>query len=420
MKRIIPLLLILALIVVQLPSFLAVPVKAAEVAQGMGWVDLLDYGYPVGYSSNMVQVHSASGSVVEVTYNFPSSMMVQYVDILVNSYKGDWTVSYTGPYGSFPLDVSYVFGDYFRITGNIRRTNASSLTLVFDFKSADWVNFISFRVSAGVSSSGIVPMSMNGLLDDGRVLASQTYNSSSGTVHTVWDGTTAYTPLSVFFQIDYSDWIKYDFIEIKGLFQIGQISSIIAYHGKDLIPCDVNFISDASIDINYFYVGLTLDLRNLNRAEKSNILINILGNEYIGSNSYSIISSAGFISFPNDDPYLYYFKSIITSIDSAADKIVSAFSSGMASSGVGETVKQEAQQKADQLSSGVSSMGSLKKPDSSSVGSSGNLGSVIGSADIISGTHVLTTVMEVPLFAKIITLALIFTLAAYVLFGKRG
>ena len=430
MKRILPFLLIAFLVSVHLLPFLAVPAEAESISSDIGnnAVELLDFGPAEGYQSNFQYINANEPK--DFKFFIPDWMWLRYFDITYRSYSS-LSLYYVNPNNGAEtlLTSNSVFSNFYRASAeNGWRT--SYLTIRVKSTTSNWIEFLSIKGVPFYNTGATVPATLGIKLDDGRDLGSISYTSTSGPVYKIWTGQNAYEPFLASISISNTEWKKYDFLELKSLMKVGQITSVIAYLGSDVVPLDVNFFSDSSIDINYFYLSLSLDLTSVNRNSTLPLTIEILGNEYIGSCSASIIASTGFLDLSDFDSYLYYlrnifntaksgFSDVIDSIGSNSDKIVDALNSAFGSTGVGETIKQESQNQSNKIDTALGGLDSEDPPDISSIQDAMDYTGII-SPDIISNsTTFLMAMFDVPLIYKISMLGLMFALVATVLFGKR-
>lgn len=430
MKRILPFLLIFFLIGAQLLPLFSFPVEAASISSSIenGAVELLDFGTPEGYTSNFIYVNA--NEPLDLKFIVPDLMWLRYFDIVYRSYSS-LNLYYINPTNGNQvlLTSSSVFSNIYRTSAE-NGFRSSYLTIRVLSSSSNWIEFLSVKGVPFYNTGATVPASMNIKLDDGRDLGTINYTSSSGPVYKIWTGQNAYEPFLASISISSSEWKKFDFLEIKSLMKVGQITSVIAYLGSDVIPLDVNFFSDSSIDINYFYLSLSLDLRNINHNSTTPLTIEILGNEYIGSCSGSIIASTGFLDLADFDSYLYFlsnifdsvelgFSDVISSLGSNTEKIVDTLTSIFSGSGVGESIKQESQNQSNKIDTALGGLNSEDPPDISSIQDAMDYTGIISPDIVTNSTTFLMAMFDVPLIYKISMLGLMFALVATVLFGKR-
>ena len=201
------------------------------------------------------------------------------------------------------------------------------------------------------------------------------------------------------------------------------------------MPVSVSYLNDSSFIKDPFIFTVCVDLRGVDRNSDDVPQVIFTGNCYtadIGANGFAINSCQGELDVSLVDPDVTWLQKIKNSIDGFWQDVGSWFA------GIGNKIEtwgqnivdainpdssavddiiEDASNKGDQIGDLNGQMNSVEKPDLSG---SGDISSVISPGDLSSSTTFLSAVVNAPYISQVVTLSLIMSLAAYVLFGKRG
>ena len=431
MKRILPFLLILALIAVQLPYFLAVPVKAADLTYDDLYLELLDYGgisryvVPDGREwANTGTYFSILGGSSTLYFNLPSLIDIGYIDILVNAGEPSRPITTATAYGKSLNIVRQ--GEFYRVYGEVGMYDKYShqvkqLVVTFNSNIDVWCDLLSVKV--GKTNNLYFSTTGNGTLTASSTTKTFTFpNSNSATINSGSD-------TSVLGVLEFDDWTMYDFIDVFFYIITDHIDSFTAW-GEDFIPIEYSFVSssDSSAEGHYL-VSARLDLRGLDRlsTDLPSIYFQLMcnANELV---QFSVMRCNGLVLTNNSNYLTYWFQKVIASskanstsilsgISDAADQIAAAFSSGMASTGEGAIVKDKGSQIGSDMSAAQAQLDAVNKPSGSNITAIDSLGSV----GFTANTSYLTQIVNTKYIKEVFVFVAIMAILSLVLFGtKKG
>lgn len=467
MKRALPFLLILALICVQLPHFLAVPAQAAETDELSVSYNLLDYNVPGRITAS--PTGSYSFSVLPV-----NPIVLNYIDIVIYTVSTPSSAYIDASYATFNLDITSIGEGFYRLSGNANSAGFSTFKLVVTLS---WSNYFSI-VRANVTTSSGYVFDTNADIDLTTPAGDYSYSYSPGDTgalkHISYSGSYLDTEFNMF--IEFPKWQNFDYIDVQLYICASSIQSIGAFYGGQSLVCDVSTIENSNTVGGYYYITVRIDVRNLSPGDIPNLLITgaMIVTDANFVNTFSVLSVSGLLNTNNSSVWARYLlmiqsyftnqnsvinsaaSSIITDLTSAlfdrtenlvnnltilfgnlstslsnlfsyqnqiindaASSIVSALDKYFSSSGAGEAVKQESQQISTSMNDAVADLGAINRPASSDVNNSLDISGIITPSQISGSTSFLTALFDVPSLLQVVTLALILSLAATVLFGKR-
>lgn len=412
MKRILPILAVVLFIIVQLLPSLAVPVSAAETEE-FEWVNVLDYATMNDSGDNYLVWYFDDYQNLTFTYELPFTMVGSYFDIVLYFQQPITGVSINGHSLSFEKVSTYcyrVYGSPTRLVSN----NAFSITVTQSATNGGgWFGVLKFNIGANTVISNPAHCNLNITATN---LDQTIYFTGSPVNKIVYSTVDVYSADFVAY-LTFTDWQKYDFIDFNLMFHCSSISSVIGiYNGSDILSNE-SWVNNATLGGGYFLQG-RLDLRSIDRAITDNPMVVISGtlrtsasSVSSGDNSFQILDTAGYISTSLIDPNVFWLQ-----------RVVSAVQSAFASSGQGAVIKEQVTQKTegfDNILGGLNSGVAADRPDSSDIGSALDISGVLSPTAITTSTGFLTALFDVPTLSKLLSLTLIFALAATILFGKR-
>lgn len=436
--RIISFLLILLL----LPT-MVVPAAAADNMQN-NFLQVMDYPNPSGATID--------SSNTSVTFNLPNWNTLYYLDTLLIM-AGDVPTSVTCSFSGHTFDLNILpidpsFGLY-RVYGNLPGYSTDSFILTFSSPGTTWVTFKSIEVATVSVNSFSTTANMSGTLDSGNFtlnyspggeMVSHLTYYNNGDIETDDFYTFAYIP----------EWRKYDYIDLILSFTVGEIASVDVglSDGSYNLPFTVNFIQDTSTLPTTQMVSVRVDLTGIDRTSAADLQVFVSGALGYGVNAFSIFGCVGHVAFDND-PYIYYFQSIINFFGNIAGKLdslsanISQWISSQTTSLVnwltsirdsvvtwgqnivsainpspdaGQDAVDQGAQQGSTITDLNDQMNALDKP---ALNGGGDISGIISPGQLTSHTTFLATVVNAPYISSVVMLSLILSLAAYVLFGKR-
>lgn len=297
-KRYISLLLFLAL----LPACLAVPVMAEETTEDY-FFDLLDYTSPDGSGRNTVNILDDT----LVGFSLPSRMPLRNIDIIIYSPAVISSVTAYINGASSVLSVLSLGDNVYRIYGEFGENWTTFINLDFDFSgySSSYSVFYSFRLSSSVYDTYSTPVYGVGTAL-GQTSQSLSVSYPDGPTYDSWsyssfdDYTYAGVHGQFSMQFVFSDWRKYDFLDLQLAFICDSITSVSAYLGNDVLPLSVNHI-DKGVYAGQYLVFVTVDLSEVPRTVDNNPTIIVAGSgDYECLNQVTIRYASG--SFLSNNP----------------------------------------------------------------------------------------------------------------------
>lgn len=292
MKRIISLVLTMVLLV----ACLAVPVMADEVDDS-NWVQLLDYGYPIGHSSNRILL-SSNSSYSMVTYNNPTGFNITSFDVF---FRTDIpTVDVSTTYGSLSL-VSLGNG-FYRAYGSLNAGTDTSL--LFWGSGGTYVDIYSYRIS--YASFSHYSLSYYGYVYDYSYSpVKETYFSG--------DGSSPLSAISIspnasnenfngfVSRIYIPSWNAYDYISLNiALFSSSFASLKVELDGVS-VPYQINTVESTDVlGTSLYLLDVLIDTRAIDRTSDSYILVDVSGMvNPTFTGTFSVRSCLGLVSLPS-------------------------------------------------------------------------------------------------------------------------
>ena len=425
----------LSLAAVILVFSMAVPSYAADTGSDV-FFNVLDLATPNGGDDYYENAYS--GSPVE--FDWGNYLPVCYVDILcviTGNIPSAVSIDTTYFPGSVNLTIDQIDSCVYRIYGSTGGNYlANYLDLTFYSSGVSYVTFLKFDICSAFPFSfdieAFCDISASDYEDTIHYIPTDDYNYRIIHSTDVFDE----THFSCYIWSD--DWRKYDYLEFQLLLDVLSITSVTASFESMNVPFDVSYISSDSLDGNYYYVSIRMDLRSLDRTSTEYPFIVLMGRLELDTlNGISFSSASGFVEVNNFDPVTYFLRNIFTSIkngfsglsswisnqtsaitgsiSSWGQKIVDAFSPD--DDGSADEFQDSVSQQAGELSGIADAMGSLDKPDPDSMDI--NLDSFAVNANISGVGSVLAIPMNNEILLQVLIMTFTFALVGYGLFGKR-
>lgn len=400
----------LALTAVVLICSLSFPSYAAEVSNDT-FINVFDY---LQYDPFVISANEP------YTYRFdlPVDNIIYYVDFIFLANNGMDSVKLFGS----DMTLVHLSGDLYRAYGQSR--------IGYDYVELQFLNHY---------STWIYPCALNVSYNqndkfNAEVLAKVGFQSS--TTYLSLNRNDSY-PTSFNFngafpsdcQIDFqlTDWEKYDYIDFIFYLDTYSISSLNASIDGIILPLHFEQISVEGGNFNEFYYYCRLDLSGIKRTLSFDPIIKLTFDSKIDDNinTLQLVSCNGYVSLElvKPLPFLFdslfsklgnWFSSLNSSVDSWGQQIVDSLVGD--SSQVNEVVDQMGVQ-ADQVQQNNDALQQLQKPVIDP--NTSDITGIVSPSNTVKYTLFLTRIMNAPILADVIMLAMIFSLAAYVLFGKR-
>ncbi|MBO5952633.1 MAG: hypothetical protein J6Q53_00685 [Oscillospiraceae bacterium] len=176
--------------------------------------------------------------------------------------------------------------------------------------------------------------------------------------------------------------------------------------------------------------SMTIERGAYGRDDAESFAVGVCLDNFMGlsleDTTYTVTLTSFTVRFSLDEAYSQQIQTGITNqlledlkdsnkeISDKLDEIANALEPAP---GAGEGAKEEAAVQGGQIDDLNNQMNELDKPDLSDQGS---ISDIISSSELTSYTTFLASMVNAPYISSVVMLALILSLAAYVLFGKRG
>lgn len=475
MKRVLPFLLILALFCVQLPHFLAVPAQAAEVDSEYNMVDVLDYSTLNASGSNLINIPKDTSFYIDL----PQYGNIYYIDAVLTiepAIRTSFTVSVNLDGAKYQGTAVNIKDSIYRLTITINGRGTDRISFTIADLWADGRSYINFY-SLNVSYTPYV------FVDD--VPFSATYNQDGKDLFTLTypDNKTGYAAGTSDVNTNYvlycflDSWSSFDRIDILLDIYVNSIESVSVVFNGGTLPLSYDYIASSPGYGDHYIMSFSVDLSDIPKDIDDVPMITISGicnsTSIVTSSitAVSLLSSVGYVSVHDLDPYLYYYQllvsglnnviadmdthnsSLLTAISGLVTKITDNFSyqndvlgvltgriteaisnqsnlmtiyhsrlmdaleSYFGSSGKGEEVKNEAAQMKDNMSSSNAELNSLSKPSGNDISAVDSLGAV----SFTGNTTYLTQIVNTKYIKDVFVFVAVLSVISLVLFGvKKG
>lgn len=429
---------------------MVVPAKATGI-DNYDFIDLLDYT-TVGTYNNFIWTVAGDNMV---SIDMPSSGLVQYIDLLVESETSDFEVYYQKPNGSEQLLTKSSIGNgLYRVYGTVSKWRVESVDLRLAYGVAGWINFLRADISMVSTSHFFTPCSgLFEAMEFYEYLYRDPSTSDPAYIEDVFDGEleadTAFT-----LTMEVPLWRNFDYIDIELALLTEEITSISAYYGDIVLPVDVSEYSGAADDRSQRIVTMRVDMRGLNKQLEDKYGNPLEPVFYVSGNlsplktfKVHILNCSGYVITNDVNPLYYYFRDLGNRISGffsdLGDSFASQFDglkshlSGLVQSVIDAiydansddpsgdvTVPTETEATEDPVATQesvmedlVDQMDDVTKPSIDDV--EADISDIADADSLVLATSGLGVLMENSILAPVFTLCLIFSVASYVLFGKR-
>ena len=297
----------LALIMLMLPALLAVPARAAETEFPNYWVDLLDFGYAIGYSSNYIPL---TGRSTPISYANPGGGELEYCEILL---KTDSTTFRVGTWNTILSTASLGNGVYLAYGNLASGTNNASIGEFF-FRDYDgsFVEILSFKVNKFPASR--YSKSLTGrfnLVGTGSHDFGWPADSSTGLSNLVRIDNERNPSVSFTTSMEIPDWGTMDFIQVGFSVVATTIDTINVQLAAVSVPYSINFVdTNTRAEVTTSYIYLLIDVREL-MLSTAPLVVSINGT--VGPDQYGSFQVShvlGLVEVPEPSPFTYWFTQV--------------------------------------------------------------------------------------------------------------
>lgn len=459
MKRFLPFLMLFFVFV-----FLPISASAAEIDNRFG-LDIMDYSTVNNSGSNFFSFSNTK----TINIDIPNSYYTTYVEVIYNVTGGAVPTSVQNKWSTTlnNLTVENIGRGYYRAYGTVRVSTYYSLDLVFttgNASSTTYIEIISCIVRGNLTHFDInAAMTYSAYSYTGTAYYYYTNTIPMNAVHITSDPTDYLNNQFELF-IYASDWSKYDYLDFTVYCHVNSVTSITAGFGDIILPIYVSYLDNNSSAASDFIFNVRIDIRGLDRTSDDYPQLIVSGDciTNSASNSFTILSAGAMLDVDFSDPsFPWYMKiyshlsttsgqvlssltnvlsafdsqnvilnsikdSILSSINSQnviinsfSDRVASLFEQYWGSTGAGAAAQENAAQIKEDLTGGLDSASSFDKPSSSQVNRYLDFNGAVSNTAILTSTGFLTAVFDVPVISKVLSLCMLFALAATILFGKR-
>lgn len=416
MKRILP----LVLTVLLLPALLAVPVMADEVTES-GWINILDYGYALGYHSNYYTLTSGSGSKsLWLQYENPSDLFLYGYDLIIKTDSTDFKI---GTYYQW-LTIIPLGDNYYRAYG-LQNAASSVAAFGFDYTNGSYMEVLSFKASTISSIYRSLTADLTGQMYNGTYFDAVYSGSSYAAAD--WSGAGLGFDDRVFssYLIITGNVQAYDFVEVNLSLNVEDIESISVDDSVSPLPFEINSIYQATANSPVHpntIVTLRIDVRGLESGYKP--IIRITGNSHVGNNRYTISYVGGILQIEAPSPLTYWFAELnlwISNQTSAITSVIATWGQNIINALGGNN---DASQVTDNINSAVgelegiqSVMDGVTRPDLNAIDF--NVSGMLDTSAVAVYGNIFSTLIGNQYMTNILMIAFILAAASFLLFGRR-
>lgn len=443
---------------------LPISASASEIDNRFG-LDLMDYSTVNNSGSNFFSFTNTK----TINIDIPNSYYTTYVEVIYNVSGGAAPTSVQSKWNSTlnSLTIENIGRGYYRAYGTVRVSTYYSLDLVFTTGNASSLTYI--EIFSCIVRGNLIHFDINAALNYSAY-------SKSGIAYYYYTNSPPMTPVFITSDpTDYlnnqfqlfiysSDWSKYDYLDYTVYCNVNSVTSITAHFGDIVLPIHVSYLDNNSSAASDFVFAVRIDIRGLDRTSNDYPQLIVAGDCITNSatNSFTILSAGAMLDVDFSDPaFPWYMKiyshlstssdqvlssltnvlsafdsqniilnsikdSIISSINSQnviinsfSERVASLFDQYWGSTGAGAAAQGNAAQIKEDLTGGLDAASSFDKPSSSQVNRYLDFNGAISNTAILTSTGFLTAVFDVPVISKVLSLCMLFALAATILFGKR-
>lgn len=409
------------LLSVTLFFFAAVPARAATDYEDGQLMDVLDYANANESELNSIGFYG-TGSL---NYTLPTLMTISYVDIVFQCWGSaaaelqSVTLLRQGS-ALTTLTVKHVSGYIYRAYGTFTTRAFNTIGLQFDTSDSSLIKYASIQsFKVGVYTSTSL---------DVDAYCSITSDSYTGSIHYVptdtinsrsWLNDSSYDESHFDLYIYCPDWTKFDYIDYNIFCDVSDITSIHCEYEGNIIPIEVGYLDNTSMSSGGYSISVRIDLSNIDRSSNDGYgpILWIDGVLHVNLTNFIGVSYVvGHVRYTAQNPVIYWFKKVFTTLDSGVDRIVDAIKGD--DTQVDEDFDRNAAEKNEELDYMVGIMDTVQRPDINKLDPVTQLNN--SGADIAGGIGpVLTVTMQNPIILQVLILSLTFAMIAYVLYGKR-
>ena len=408
--------------------FSALPVSASAsgvaLPDNFNSLELLSYGFPSGWDSNF---HNVSGGSITVSFDMPSVVLLENIDIVFLSSVAPTSVSVEGLGGEpITLSVETVGGVYYRAFGKV----SGIVPRVFRFTvttSASYIDLKSVRVS-GRSSRPIPEVgTVNGSWGLDKTNSATMASTSSPAILRNPYGSSSPADLPFTATFFSRNWVKYDFVDFYfRVDHVASLESIEVSFNEHSVPHEVSTIvgSDSVDRILDYLVHVVVDCRGLDRTGVQFPIVSLTSVGNMKSEVH-LLNVTGFLttSFPSPvlssfqqliDNLRHWFSSLQSSIVAGFDRLISVLSPDPKP---GEDFGSTVESQAGQLGEAGDILGSVTRPPVQDFDV--QIDSFVDPADVTFLGGVVRPFMENKIVLTVLLMSLTLATLGYVLYGKR-
>lgn len=395
----------LVLVSVVLLCSLSVPAFASEFGLDSNFnsLDLMQF-------LDLGKVYTHTGSNI-VTVELPLDRVVYGIDFMVDDQTGINSVSIT-------VDgTNYTFQR--RQLGNgIKRffldeaLPVDSLILNFNCNNTGegWFNFLSFFVDY---SQKIFYDTYSQALGYGPndVRIDLHSNDRPGIVYQADIDNSGFS-----FDLYCPEWRFYDFIDFSFIGQGIKITSMSCNVSGVDVPIQYSFLDSYAYPDVPLAVTVRIDVRGLDRNAAAAPCVVVTGDSALSTMcGISLTNCVGSVAVNDVNPFFIYFRDLGKKIEIGTQRIIDSITGG--SSDQVDQVVNDFKDQASNVQQNNDALQQLQKPVIDP--NTSDISGIVSPSNTVKYTLFLTRIMNAPILADVIMLAMIFSLAAYVLFGKR-
>lgn len=416
-----------------------VPVQASadEDEYDLQKINVLDYGYPNGGSSNKAYLSSANNFTA--IYTLPFQYPIIFVDVIFEPAAAISSVGVRGSSGYVDyLTYNSLENGLYRATGQLSRYFGSGI-IGFTVLTSSGVGLdvtihrfdLYTYTNQGVGDIGEMNIIPNA---DTSVSTDYWYRQSSPGFPIVQDF--YYFSQAVQFhdyQVLFSsvNWRKYDYLDFAFTIDASTISSISAYVKTSsgvyrYLPFDISFLNGTAIDKNEFVGSGSTTVIPAGNAWDIVMRVYIPSSYRLSGSLY--IQVEGEYKNPADRALLqsvngYYYLNVpdpeLVKLDQMIAAIKESLSSSEEDNAAAEDFSENMASQKEQMASNQQTLNNVSKPSSEDLGMMASPDAVLNADGMTALVSIINPITDNDLVLGILTLSATLALVSYVFFGKK-
>lgn len=301
----------LACVALILVTILSVPVQAAEVSNNGPWVDLLDFSTINDSGSNFLMFTDSTTFTIKT----PEDMPCLYVDIILYIASGAVPTSFQVHWldNRYELNIESIGNGYYRIYGSMRYDIYSLVW--FTLRTSNPTEFCYYQFCSIRVTGAQVHFNENAYAsgywgESGHKIEMVIDSASSTSRYQYIDTSSTAINSEYWFEVNFPNWKKYDYIDLVVAYRGLNITSISAYFENYGVPLTTSFVDSGVDSETYYLVTCRIDISGLSKSSDMLPCIRFTGQLAAQEVNYlQLMVCSGSIDVQRSDLY-YYFRNL--------------------------------------------------------------------------------------------------------------